>query len=99
MPWDSAVEEQQATTSFREQVEPSLVACSRVGNVYTGSLYLSLAGLLDMQAFGLAGQRIGLFSYGSGCTSEFFSGVVTHRAADRQPAFTPSVTPVMETGL
>jgi len=43
-------------------------------------LYLGLAGLLDAQAPQLANRRIGLFSYGSGCTSEFFSGVVTPRA-------------------
>ena len=30
----------------------------------------------------LADARIGLFSYGSGCTSEFFSGTVSPRAAD-----------------
>lgn len=70
-------------TSFATQVEPSLSLCARVGNVYTGSLYLGLAGLLSAQASTLANQRIGLFSYGSGCTSEFFSGVVSPRAADR----------------
>ncbi len=31
----------------------------------------------------LAGQRLGLFSYGSGCTSEFFSGTVGPRVAER----------------
>ena len=29
-----------AAASFAAQVEPSLAACSRVGNIYTGSLYL-----------------------------------------------------------
>ncbi len=84
-PWDSTAEERGAA-SFREQVEPSLGACARVGNVYTGSLYLALAGLLEAQASSLAGKRIGLFSYGSGCTSEFFSGVIGPRAADRVKA-------------
>jgi hydroxymethylglutaryl-CoA synthase len=83
VPWDTAIEDERAMLSFRDQVEPSLRVCSRVGNVYTGSLYLSLAGLLETQAFALAGQRVGLFSYGSGCTSEFFSGVVGPRAAER----------------
>jgi hydroxymethylglutaryl-CoA synthase len=69
--------------SFVEQVASSLTACARVGNIYTGSLYLALAGLLDAQASALASRRIGMFSYGSGCTSEFFSGVVTPRAAER----------------
>lgn len=85
-PWDAATEEKAGVTSFKQQVEASLTACARVGNVYTGSLYLSLAGLLDAEASSLTGQRIGLFSYGSGCTSEFFSGVVGPRAAERVKA-------------
>jgi hydroxymethylglutaryl-CoA synthase len=82
-PWDVVAEEQDGAASFREQVEPSLGLCARVGNVYTASLYLGLAGLLDAQAAQLANARIGLFSYGSGCTSEFFSGVVGPRAEER----------------
>ena len=82
-PWDASSEELRAAASFETQVAPSLPLCSRIGNIYTGSLYLGLAGLLDAQAGALANQRIGLFSYGSGCTSEFFSGVVSPRAAGR----------------
>ncbi len=62
--------------SFEREVAPSLALPSIVGNVYTGSLYLALASLLDAQAGELEGQRIGLFSYGSGCTAEFFSAIV-----------------------
>ena len=69
-------------TSYAARVEPSLWACARVGNIYTGSLYLALLGALDTDAAALATKRIGLFSYGSGCTSEFFSGVVGQRAAE-----------------
>jgi len=82
-PWDASAEETRGVASFREQVEPSLGLCARIGNIYTGSLYLGLAGLLDAQASALAGERIGLFSYGSGCTSEFFSGVVARGAGYR----------------
>jgi len=85
-PWDASAEETRGVASFREQVEPSLGLCARIGNIYTGSLYLGLAGLLDAQASALAGERIGLFSYGSGCTSEFFSGVIGRRAADQVAA-------------
>ena len=83
VPWDTSTEELRADTSFREQVEPSLGLCARIGNVYTGSLYLGLAGLLHARGAELARRRIGLFSYGSGCTSEFFSGVVGPRAHER----------------
>ena len=44
----------------------------RVGNVYTGSLYLSLISLLDAKILE-ADDRVGLYSYGSGSVAEFFS--------------------------
>ncbi len=47
-----------------------------VGNCYAGSTYLGLTSLLDTAEEDLAGKRIGLYSYGSGCVGEFFSGVV-----------------------
>ncbi|MBV7435466.1 hydroxymethylglutaryl-CoA synthase [Cardiobacteriaceae bacterium TAE3-ERU3] len=47
-----------------------------IGNSYTASLYLSLISLLDNRD-DLAGQPVALFSYGSGCVAEFFSGVVS----------------------
>jgi hydroxymethylglutaryl-CoA synthase len=73
---DAAVE-----ASFAREVAPSLELPSQVGNVYTGSLYLALASLLDAESAALEGQRIGLFSYGSGCTAEFFSARVVEGAA------------------
>jgi len=45
-----------------------------VGNIYTGSLYLSLLSLLEQQENLREGVRIGMFSYGSGAVGEFFSG-------------------------
>lgn len=47
-----------------------------VGNIYTGSLYLSLLSLLEQQEDLADGERIGLFSYGSGAVGEFFTGIL-----------------------
>lgn len=47
-----------------------------VGNIYTGSLYLSLLSLLEQKEDLKAGSRIGLYSYGSGSVGEFFAGVL-----------------------
>jgi hydroxymethylglutaryl-CoA synthase len=82
-PWDASTEPLRAETHFRDQVEPSLGLCARIGNVYTGSLYLGLAGLLHARGADIPRRRIGVFSYGSGCTSEFFSGVLGPRANER----------------
>jgi hydroxymethylglutaryl-CoA synthase len=43
-----------------------------VGNIYNGSLYLSLISLLTTYPDSLANERIGMFSYGSGATAELF---------------------------
>ncbi len=65
---------------FDRRVRPSLVYPRLVGNLCSGSVYLALASLVDNA--GLAGTaRVGLYSYGSGCSSEFFSGLVDERSA------------------
>ncbi|CAM3763125.1 hydroxymethylglutaryl-CoA synthase [Corallococcus sp. ZKHCc1 1396] len=69
--------------SYDAQVAKSLGLNARVGNVYTASLYLALAGQLHAEGAALANQRIGLLSYGSGCCAEFYSGVVGEKAAER----------------
>lgn len=72
--------QERADASFREQVAPSLRLPAQVGNIYTGSLWLALASLLEAEAASLQGRRIGLFSYGSGCAAEFFAGTVAQGA-------------------
>lgn len=54
--------------------EEGIVYNRRVGNLYTGSLYLSLISLLEQSEALKGGDKIGLFSYGSGTVAEFFSG-------------------------
>jgi polyketide biosynthesis 3-hydroxy-3-methylglutaryl-CoA synthase-like enzyme PksG len=60
---------------FTQRVAPSLEYCSRTGNLFSAALYLALCSLIDNTATE-GPYRVGLFSYGSGCASEFFSGVV-----------------------
>ena len=73
--------ETEADATFADEVSSSLAFPSDVGNVYTGSLYLALASLLHRDAAAIEGQRIGLFSYGSGCVAEHFAGRVAPGAA------------------
>jgi len=46
---------------------------SRVGNIYNGSLYLSLLSVLMHAKEDLRGETIGMFAYGSGAMAEFFT--------------------------
>ena len=61
---------------FKQRIEPSLNYCAEVGNIYSGTLYLALAGIIATADYE-SNKRIGLFSYGSGCSSEFYSGIIT----------------------
>ncbi len=64
---------------FNKRVMPGIKYCQRVGNIMGGTLYLALASIIDTEEFD-APMRVGLFSYGSGCCSEFYSGVVNRGA-------------------
>ncbi|GGS55007.1 hydroxymethylglutaryl-CoA synthase family protein [Streptomyces cinerochromogenes] len=67
---------------FERRVAPGLAYCGRVGNVMGATVFLSLASTVCNGDFD-SPKRIGLFSYGSGCCSEFYSGVVTPDGATR----------------
>ncbi len=61
---------------FEQRVTPGLTYCQRVGNIMGGTVLMALAGAVDKGRYE-APKRIGCFSYGSGCCSEFYSGVVS----------------------
>jgi polyketide biosynthesis 3-hydroxy-3-methylglutaryl-CoA synthase-like enzyme PksG len=60
---------------FVRRVERSLLFPQAVGNLCSASVYLALASILENASIE-APRRVGLFSYGSGCSSEFYSGIV-----------------------
>lgn len=72
----------ETATRLRENLTASQKYCRRVGNLYTGSLYL---GLMSLCQYGQVkrGDRIGLFSYGSGAEGEFYSGVLQDHFRDQ----------------
>lgn len=51
----------------------SILYSQRVGNIYTGSLFLGLLSLLENNTTLEAGNKIALYSYGSGAVAEVFS--------------------------
>ncbi|KRM25114.1 hydroxymethylglutaryl-CoA synthase [Limosilactobacillus panis] len=65
----------QVATRLRTALTASQLYCRQVGNVYTGSLYLALLSFLQNRQVN-AGDRLGLFSYGSGAEGEFYTGIV-----------------------
>lgn len=61
---------------FERRVMPGLIYSQRIGNSMGAAAMLALLSTIDNGEFD-SPRRIGCFSYGSGCCSEFFSGVVT----------------------
>jgi polyketide biosynthesis 3-hydroxy-3-methylglutaryl-CoA synthase-like enzyme PksG len=67
---------------FARRVAPGLVYCQRVGNIMGATAMLSLVSTIAHGDYD-APRRVGCFSYGSGCCSEFFSGVVRRDSRER----------------
>src|SRR5882757_10696061 len=67
---------------FERRVMPGLTYCQRVGNIMGATTMLSLLSTIEHGDFQTP-QRIGCFSYGSGCCSEFFSGIATKDGQER----------------
>lgn len=62
-----SVSEADARQRFDETVSPALAWNTQVGNCYTASSWLALARALSLPN---SGEKIALFSYGSGCGAE-----------------------------
>lgn len=61
-------------THYAKHVEPSMQCAQRCGNMYTASLYGGLASLLStVPPETLAGKRIAMFAFGSGCASSYWA--------------------------
>ncbi|MFC6274663.1 hydroxymethylglutaryl-CoA synthase [Levilactobacillus tangyuanensis] len=71
LPTASADQQASLTANFEASQEDN----RNVGNLYTGSLYLSFLSLLRHGQL-QGGETVGFFSYGSGAEGEFFSGTV-----------------------
>jgi len=71
---------------FKSKTEPCLLLPNQVGNMYTPSLYSCLASCLAKYPKDqLAGQRLVLFSYGSGLASSMYSLRISSNAAPGSP--------------
>lgn len=72
----------QSEPDFERRLMPGILHCQRVGNIMGATMLLSLASTIEHGDFSAA-RRIGCFSYGSGCSSEFFSGVASQESQAR----------------
>ena len=77
---------QLSTECFETKTKPSLLLASNVGNMYTASLYGGLISLLISKSPSeLAGNKVCLFSYGSGLASTMFSLTISEDFGQNSP--------------
>jgi len=67
--------------AFDAKVRDTGLVSRQVGNIYTGSIYLGLASLMENQKLH-EGERLGFGAYGSGCSALFFSAIVQPQALE-----------------
>lgn len=65
---------------YRQKVEPSLAYSRRIGSSFGASLMLALLSIADQDRNGIEGDRISVFSYGSGSCAEFYGATFGQRA-------------------
>uniref|UniRef100_A0A7C9DCJ0 Hydroxymethylglutaryl-CoA synthase n=1 Tax=Opuntia streptacantha TaxID=393608 RepID=A0A7C9DCJ0_OPUST len=67
------ISQQIAKSLYDEKVQPTALIPKQIGNTYTASLYSAFASLIHNKHTSLAGNRVIMFSYGSGLTATMFS--------------------------
>ncbi|MGY6555199.1 MAG: hydroxymethylglutaryl-CoA synthase [Wenzhouxiangella sp.] len=87
---DEAEPWQRLQDSYAKRCAPWLTLNAEIGNIYTGSLFLSLIDLLRKAGGQLAGEQISLFSYGSGCGATYCLGRISERAGEWEARLDPS---------
>ena len=76
---DATIEEVQE--SFKNKVLPSITYSKDIGGTYGGSIFIALLATIDTLSLN-EGDRIGVFSYGSGSCAEFYSFLVTDKSKE-----------------
>jgi hydroxymethylglutaryl-CoA synthase len=70
---DATVSTKDAWTNFERKGLAAARYARRMGATYSSSTFIGLLGLLDGTPDAQPGERVSVFSYGSGCCSEFYS--------------------------
>jgi 3-hydroxy-3-methylglutaryl CoA synthase len=80
MRMNSDATDAEIAVSFKTKVLPSIHYARQIGATYGGSIFLALLATIDTVSDLTAGDRISVFSYGSGSCAEFYSTKVTEHS-------------------
>ncbi|MEA3209664.1 MAG: hydroxymethylglutaryl-CoA synthase [Chthoniobacter sp.] len=70
------LDKESAVRDFERRSGPALNYVRRMGSTYSSSNFIALLALLDSDPELSPGDRLGIFSYGSGCCAEFYSALI-----------------------
>ena len=70
----SGVGSKEAWGNFQRKALAGLDHARRMGATYSSSTFIGLLGLIDGTSDLQSGERVSMFSYGSGCCAEFYCG-------------------------
>jgi hydroxymethylglutaryl-CoA synthase len=73
---EMGLSKREAECHWERKSKASLTYNRKTGGVYGAATFLALAGLIDTSPALAAGDRIGIYSYGSGSCAEFYSARV-----------------------
>ena len=68
--------------SFKKKVLPSIEYAKEIGGTYGGSVFIALLATINQASDLVAGDRLGIFSYGSGSCAEFYGVSVTEKSKE-----------------
>jgi 3-hydroxy-3-methylglutaryl CoA synthase len=77
-----SVKKSEAWRHFEERSKPGLKYNTLLGGTYSGSTFIALMGLIEACEDLRGGDRIGIFSYGSGSCGEFYSAILGSEARE-----------------
>ncbi|KAM0024210.1 putative hydroxymethylglutaryl-CoA synthase [Helianthus debilis subsp. tardiflorus] len=84
--------QQAAKPYYDKKVQPGTLINKQVGNMYTASIYAALASLVHNKYSSLDGNRVMMFSYGSGSSATMFS---LHLSEGKSPFSLSNIAKVM----
>ncbi len=76
----TSIPNREAPAHYERKTAASLVYNRRMGATYGASTFIALTGLVDTSDDLVAGDRIGLFAYGSGSCAQFYSALLLPEA-------------------
>ena len=82
MSFNGDFSKKEVTQSFEQKTLPSLAYAQRIGGTYGGSIFVALLGMVAEAQDIKAGDRVGIFSYGSGSCAEYYSGIIGEGAKE-----------------